>query len=88
MATIVTRTGKGSPLTNAEVDANFDNLNNDKIESVPVASSTTSGTMKVGSGLAIDGSGVLTASGATNLSNTPASTNVASGERSLSCSPR
>lgn len=28
MATIVTRAGKGSPLTNAEVDANFTNLNN------------------------------------------------------------
>lgn len=32
MATIVTRAGKGSPLTNAEVDANFINLNTDKIE--------------------------------------------------------
>ena len=28
MATIVTRAGKGSPLTNNEVDANFVNLNN------------------------------------------------------------
>jgi hypothetical protein len=32
MATIVTRAGKGSPLTNAEVDANFTNLNSDKAE--------------------------------------------------------
>jgi hypothetical protein len=32
MATIVTRAGKGSPLTNAEVDANFTNLNNAKLE--------------------------------------------------------
>lgn len=32
MTTIVTRTGKGSPLTNAEVDANFENLNNQKVE--------------------------------------------------------
>lgn len=32
MSTIVTRTGKGSPLTTAEMDANFTNLNNDKIE--------------------------------------------------------
>ena len=32
MATIVTRAGKGSPLTHAEVDANFNNLNNDKAE--------------------------------------------------------
>ncbi len=32
MATIVTRAGKGSPLTNNEVDANFVNLNNAKLE--------------------------------------------------------
>lgn len=32
MSTIVTRAGKGSPLTNAEVDANFTNLNVDKLE--------------------------------------------------------
>jgi hypothetical protein len=32
MATITTRAGKGAPLTNAEVDANFTNLNTDKIE--------------------------------------------------------
>jgi hypothetical protein len=30
MATIVTRTGKGSPLSTAELDANFTNLNDDK----------------------------------------------------------
>ncbi len=33
MSTIVTRAGKGSPLTHTEVDANFTNLNTDKIES-------------------------------------------------------
>lgn len=32
MSTIVTRTVKGSALTWAEADANFDNLNNDKLE--------------------------------------------------------
>jgi hypothetical protein len=32
MATIVTRAGKGSPLTHNEVDANFTNLNTDKAE--------------------------------------------------------
>lgn len=32
MTTIVTRSGKGSPLTHNEVDANFTNLNNDKVE--------------------------------------------------------
>lgn len=30
MSTIVTRAGKGSPLTHTEVDANFTNLNSDK----------------------------------------------------------
>ena len=32
MSTIVTRSGKGTPLTNTEVDANFTNLNTDKAE--------------------------------------------------------
>jgi hypothetical protein len=32
MAAITTRAAKGSPLTNSEVDANFDNLNTDKME--------------------------------------------------------
>jgi hypothetical protein len=32
MSTIVTRAGKGSPLTNTELDANFTNLNTDKLE--------------------------------------------------------
>lgn len=32
MASITTRAGKGSPLTNAELDANFSNLNNGKVE--------------------------------------------------------
>ena len=32
MSTIVTRAGKGSPLTSTEVDSNFTNLNTDKVE--------------------------------------------------------
>ena len=32
MASITTRVGKGSPLTTQELDANFNNLNTDKIE--------------------------------------------------------
>ena len=38
MATIVTRSGKGSPLTNTEVDSNFTNLNSDKVETSTVSS--------------------------------------------------
>jgi hypothetical protein len=37
MATIVTRSGKGSPLTNTEVDANFTNINTDKLETSAVS---------------------------------------------------
>ena len=37
MATIVTRSGKGSPLTNTEVDANFSNLNTDKVETSAIS---------------------------------------------------
>lgn len=36
MATIVTRAGKGAPLTNTELDANFTNLNNGKVETTAV----------------------------------------------------
>ncbi len=38
MSTITTRSGKGSPLTNTEVDANFTNLNTDKIQTSNSAS--------------------------------------------------
>lgn len=34
MTTIVTRSGKGSALSFAEVDGNFTNLNTDKIEGI------------------------------------------------------
>jgi hypothetical protein len=42
MTTIVTRAGKGTPLTNAEVDANFSNLNDDKAEKSANLSDLTS----------------------------------------------
>jgi len=42
MSTIVTRAGKGSPLTHNEVDANFTNLNTDKAE---LSSPTFTGTV-------------------------------------------
>jgi hypothetical protein len=40
MSSITLRLVKGSPLTNAEVDANFSNLNTDKIESADVRTLT------------------------------------------------
>ena len=42
MATIVTRAGKGSALTHNEMDANFTNLNTDKIELTNLSVSTAS----------------------------------------------
>ena len=50
MSTIVTRAGKGSALTHNEVDANFTNLNNDKIEA---AQSVTLTNKTLGTGTAI-----------------------------------
>ena len=43
MSTITTRAGKGSPLTNAEVDANFENLNTDKLEASDIANLVSEG---------------------------------------------
>jgi len=37
MATITTRAGKGAALTHVELDANFTNLNTDKLESSDIA---------------------------------------------------
>jgi len=52
MADITTRAGKGSPLTNAEVDANFTNLNDDKVEQT---SATGSAKIPVGTEAQRDG---------------------------------
>lgn len=41
MATITLRSVKGSPLTNNEVDANFSNLNTDKVETSDAVSANT-----------------------------------------------
>jgi len=59
MATIVTRSGKGSALTHTEMDANFDNLNTDKAE---LAGDTFTGPIVYNTGanadLAIDEDGL------------------------------
>jgi hypothetical protein len=47
MATIVTRAGKGSPLTNAEVDANFTNLNADLALYLQKAGGTVTGLLSL-----------------------------------------
>jgi hypothetical protein len=72
MSTIVTRAGKGSALTYAEVDSNFTNLNTDKYQSgsaASLASLTLSSALPVLSG----GTGVTssTGSGSVALSTSP-----------------
>ena len=83
MSTIITRAGKGSPLTNDEVDANFNNLNSTKVEtsavgtiatqaanSVAITGGTINGTT-VGSTTAAAGSfTTLTTSGQVNFNST------------------
>ena len=49
MTTIVTRAGKGAPLTHLEVDTNFTNLNTDKAET---AGPTFTGVVKIATGAA------------------------------------
>lgn len=44
MTTITTRAGKGAPLTNAELDANFTNLNSAKLETTATTSDVAEGT--------------------------------------------
>jgi len=87
MSTIVTRAGKGSALTHNEVDANFVNLNTDKIQSgdtvgsLIILSATISGGSITGiTDLAVadGGTGASTVAGAqANLQVDPAGTAVA-----------
>ena len=87
MSTIVTRAGKGSALTHNEVDANFINLNTDKIQSgdtvgsLIILSATISGGSITGiTDLAVadGGTGASTVAGAqANLQVDPAGTAVA-----------
>lgn len=70
MATLVTRSGKGSPLTHTEVDANFTNLNTDKLEASDLTQGTgisISGTTITNSApdqtVSITGSGIVSVSG-------------------------
>ena len=67
MSTLVTRAGKGAPLTHNEVDANFNNLNTDKIQSgntvaaLTITALTTPSVQAVNSaGLALKNSGGTT----------------------------
>lgn len=59
MSTIITRAGKGSPLTNDEVDANFNNLNSTKLETSAVGTLSTQNANSVAiTGGAINGTSI------------------------------
>jgi hypothetical protein len=55
MAVIVTRAGKGAPLSNAECDANFTNLNTDKLEINAALGTPASVTLTNATGLPTSG---------------------------------
>jgi hypothetical protein len=79
MSTIVTRSGKGSPLTHNEVDANFNNLNSDKAEkSSNLSDLTSASTARTNLGLVI-GTDVLSPSGSGASLTALNATNIASG---------
>jgi len=62
MTSITTRSGKGSPLTHDEVDANFTNLNADKLE---ISGGTVTGNLGVTGNLTVD-TNTLLVNAATN----------------------
>jgi hypothetical protein len=79
MSTLVTRAGKGSPLTHNEVDANFNNLNSDKSEKASNLSDLTSApTARTNLGLVI-GTDVLSPSGSGASLTSLNATNISSG---------
>jgi hypothetical protein len=82
MATIVTRSGKGSPLTHAEVDANFENLNSDKIESGDTVASLTITSADINGGT-IDGAVIGGSSAAAVTGTTGTFINVSDGTLSI-----
>lgn len=67
MTTIVTRSGKGSALTHTEMDANFTNLNNSKLESVNLATATVTGTKAEFDAAVSDGNICFDGDSVTNL---------------------
>jgi hypothetical protein len=68
MSTIVTRVGKGSPLTWTEVDSNFTNLNTDKIQSGNTVSALTITTATINGGTITGITDLAVADGGTGLS--------------------
>ena len=68
MSTIVTRAGKGSALTHVEVDANFTNLNTDKIQSGNTVAALTITSATINGGTITGITDLAVADGGTGLS--------------------
>ena len=85
MSTLTTRSGKGSPLTNTEVDTNFTNLNTDKFqdgEDIVVQDITVSGSFIVGVDASVTAAGT-TQGTATDLTKTYNIINTASANQGV-----
>ena len=85
MSTLTTRSGKGSPLTNTEVDTNFTNLNTDKYQSgddISVGDITVTGKFIVGVDASVTAAGT-TQGTATDLSKTYNIVNTASANQGV-----
>ena len=68
MTTIVTRTGKGSPLTHVEVDTNFTNLNTNKIETALTSANILIGNSGgVAAGVGVTGDVTISNTGVTTI---------------------
>jgi hypothetical protein len=76
MSTIVTRSGKGSPLTHTEVDNNFTNLNTDKLQSGDTAASLTITSADINGG-SIDGTAIGASTASTGAFTTLSASGVA-----------
>jgi hypothetical protein len=79
MSTIVTRAGKGSALTHNEVDANFTNLNNDKIQSGNTVASLTITSATINGGTITGITDLAIADGGTGASTQQAAINALAG---------
>ena len=85
MSTLTTRSGKGSPLTNTEVDSNFTNLNTDKYQSgddISADDMTVAGRFIVGVDASVTAAGT-TQSDATALTKTYNIVNTASANQGV-----
>ena len=71
MSTIVTRSGKGSPLSHVEVDANFTNLNTDKIQSGNTVAALTITSATINGGAITGITDLAVADGGTGSSSAP-----------------